>query len=241
MRFCLCSRFRPYDRARSLHSRCHRPSATRRDDARSRRSLANPTSRTPTLATAPTSQIITTRRPMASSTTAVATTGRDGPGRDSRGSRPAAGLAILASAGSVNGVWGRKRSASNTGRQYPVSRCRRPRAQADGADEREEQDHRHLDGQRGQQAHHGSSRSPRGSLLSGSSAGDAPADRPATRCAAFAPETIRAIRSSSGSVRSLASPPSNAATACSADPSKNVSTRCRNADRRAARRGVTGR
>ena len=36
-------------------------------------------------------------------------------------------------------------------------------------------------------------------------------------------------------------PPSNAATACSADPSKNVSTRCRNADRRAARRGVTGR
>ena len=41
-------RFRPYDRARSLHSRCHHPSATRRDDARSRRSLANPTSRTPT-------------------------------------------------------------------------------------------------------------------------------------------------------------------------------------------------
>src|SRR5688572_22952957 len=51
---------------------------------------------------------------------------------------------------------------------------------------------------------------------------------------------ILAIRSSCSSVNRAPSPPSSAATACSDDPSKNVSTRCRSADLRAACRASTG-
>ena len=60
-------RLRPDARARSAHSRCHGPSVTRLDDARSHRSLANPTRSTPTLPTAPTSQIVTANRPTTAS------------------------------------------------------------------------------------------------------------------------------------------------------------------------------
>ena len=48
------------------------------------------------------------------------------------------------------------------------------------------------------------------------------------------------IRSRSSSDRRDASPPSTAATTCSAEPSKKVSTRCFNADLRAAWRGTAG-
>ena len=51
-------------------------------------------------------------------------------------------------------------------RQHPALRGGRAPAQAEGADQRQEQDRRHLDGQHGQQTHHGSSRSPLLSLPS---------------------------------------------------------------------------
>ena len=69
-------RLRPHDRARSAHSRCHRPSVTRLDDARSHRSLANPTRSTPTLATAPSNQIVTAIRPTTSPRATTAAAGR---------------------------------------------------------------------------------------------------------------------------------------------------------------------
>ncbi len=56
----------------------------------------------------------------------------------------------------------------------------------------------------------------------------------------FAFATSSAILLSSSSDRRVPSPPSTAATTCAADPSKNVSTRWRNADLRAARRGTAG-
>ena len=96
-------RLRPHDRARSLHSRCHGPSVTRHDDARSQRSLANPTSSTPAPTTAPTSQIVAAHRPMASMNAAEATSGRDRPGRDPADSDPTPGPAAPAS-GSAKGM-----------------------------------------------------------------------------------------------------------------------------------------
>src|SRR4029079_2219100 len=48
------------------------------------------------------------------------------------------------------------------------------------------------------------------------------------------------IRSSSSSVTRLPSPPSSAATTLAFEPSKNVSTRCFNAERRAEGRGTAG-
>src|SRR5256884_6076324 len=50
-----------------------------------------------------------------------------------------------------------------------------------------------------------------------------------------------ASRSSSSEEMRETSPPSRAATAFSVEPSKNVSTRCRSAERRATSRGTQGR
>src|SRR6516162_1383928 len=53
--------------------------------------------------------------------------------------------------------------------------------------------------------------------------------------------TRSAIRFRSSSESRAASPPRRATTACSGEPSKKVSTRCRSADLRAAWRGTAGR
>ena len=232
------SRFRPHDRARSVHSRCHGPSVTRLDDARSQRSLANPTRSTPTLATAPTSQIVTAHRPTTSSlaTAATASDATAGP------STPASARAT-----STTGRIGRRWSAGAAPADTTPTASTQCLADADLVR---------------RQTAPMSARSRIADTLMVNAASRLitlpPASRPSllrtTRrrgsrpqielhsvAPPLASDTIRAIRSSSGSVRCLASPPSNAATACSAEPSKNVSTRCRNADRRAARRGVTGR
>ena len=83
-------RLTPHDRARSLHSRCHGPSVTRRDETRSQRSLANPTRSTPALATTPASQIVTAQRPMASPVVTAAAAGPNRPGWERAGSDPTA-------------------------------------------------------------------------------------------------------------------------------------------------------
>ena len=95
-------RFRPHDRARSAHNRCHRPSVTRLDDARNHRSLANPTRSTPRPANAPTSQIVTATRPTTSSLATATAAGRDRLGREPAGRNATTDPTTSASTGSVN-------------------------------------------------------------------------------------------------------------------------------------------
>ena len=95
-------RFRPHDLERSAHSRCHRSSVTRLDDARNHRSLANPTRSTPRPANAPTSQIVTANRPTTSSLATAAAAGRDRLGRGPAGCNATTDPTTSASTGSVN-------------------------------------------------------------------------------------------------------------------------------------------
>ena len=71
---------------------------------------------------------------------------------------------------------GRRDRRHNADRQHPPPRGSRALAQTEGADQRQEQDRRHLDGQHGQQAHHGSPRLPLAPLPTGALPRDAPAD-----------------------------------------------------------------
>ena len=239
-------RVRPHDRERSAHSRCHRPAVTRRDDARNHRSLANPTRSTPRPANAPASQIVTTNRPTTSPLATADDAGRDRPGRGSGGrnattdpTTPASFTSSVnrtsgprGSASSRSGPTGAIRATGGVGRTWSTGTATAdttPTASTQCLAVAELLRRRRLpisarsriaDTLRVNTAR-GPSRFLPLQLVSfpfGPLPRDAPADRPALCCAALAFETTRAIRSSSGSVRRLASPPSNAATARSADP-----------------------